>query len=73
MVEIQDELSGKCWTRNEASPQPTAAWGLILCCHSSKESLQGEDAELHLLATMRGAITPIVKAAVWYMKTSERK
>lgn len=35
--------------------------------------MQGEDAELYLLATMRGAIIPIVKAAVWYMKTSARK
>lgn len=55
------------------SPQPIAAWGVFLGCPSSKESMQGEDAELYLLATMRGAITPIVKAAVWYMKTSERK
>lgn len=56
-----------------AIPSAHSCMGSFLGCHSSKESMQGEDAELYLLATMRGAIIPIVKAAVWYMKTSARK
>jgi len=65
-MEVQDELRRKCWTGDETFP-PTipSLFGAGGANHSSKDSLWGEDAELYLLATMRGAITPIVKAAVW--------
>lgn len=71
-MEIQDKLCSKCWTGDETFSPTVLSLPLA---HNPMESFSGgsylqgefvaEDAELYLLATIRGAITPIVKAAVW--------